>query len=457
MTRAVPFVILALATLGVARAAYSLWRQGAFEPFKIRWRGASSLMRGLVLALALTAVAYGSDKILGGHIGEGMRTLGGAVASLCTNVFTFAERRTGYAASAVRTNETHDLTMPENAQMAERIARRGAHNDGFWFFDAYTNRLARVTNRIKASAPSLMPEDIELTATFTLEGDQPTDVTATTTAVVLEEVVVPSAPDTGLVVLAGSSVAMEAKCRPRGADLSEAETDWFLGRRRRDGSHDNWHKVATNESGVVYSCPFPTGGIYRLKTDVTLAGERETTFFKIKSRDTLDPPKKYFYVGGYDHIGVVSEAWQRTLRNTAFSHLGSTAYAESAFLGSQHGFAYAMPNTPKCNFFVAHIAEDAGLSIPGMHGHNPLLPYPPLANDWATGSVIISGWSHLSTEYPEPGWIVGHPNATGSGHCGIVDYDGFGIAAGRTEVNRKDPRFFDGSCGYNKTSGGNVE
>jgi hypothetical protein len=99
-------------------------------------------MRGLVLALVLTAVAYGSDKILGGHIGEGMRMLGGAVTSLCTNMFTAAERQTGYAASAVRTNETHDLAIPADAQMAERIARRGAHNDGFYFFDAYTNRLA---------------------------------------------------------------------------------------------------------------------------------------------------------------------------------------------------------------------------------------------------------------------------------------------------------------------------
>ena len=143
MTHAIPFVILALATLGVARAAYSLWRKGAFIPVLIWWRGTSRLMRCFVTVLVLTAVAYGADKILGGHIGEGMRTLGGAVTSLCTNVFTSAERQTGYAASAVRTNETHDLTMPENAQMAEGVAKRGAHDDGGWYFDAYTNRLAR--------------------------------------------------------------------------------------------------------------------------------------------------------------------------------------------------------------------------------------------------------------------------------------------------------------------------
>jgi hypothetical protein len=91
----------------------------------------------------LTAVAYGSDKLLGGHIDEGLRSIGGAVAALCTNVFNAAERQTGYAVSEARTNEIHNLAMPQNAQLAERIARRGAHDDGFWLYDACTNRLAR--------------------------------------------------------------------------------------------------------------------------------------------------------------------------------------------------------------------------------------------------------------------------------------------------------------------------
>ena len=180
MKHILPALILALATLGVARAAYSLWRKGAFEPLLIWWRGASRLMRGLVLALVFTAMAYGSDKILGGHIGEGMRMFGGAVASLCTNMFTTAERQTGYAASAVRTNETHDLAMPAEAQMAERIARRGAHNDGFYFFDAYTNRLAHDgrdlgnpvwvhtdgTLTVRSPAPGLPIQELAQTASY---------------------------------------------------------------------------------------------------------------------------------------------------------------------------------------------------------------------------------------------------------------------------------------------------
>jgi hypothetical protein len=143
MKHILPYLILLLATLGVVAIARAQHRRGVYAPLVAWWRGASRLMRCLVTVFVLTAVAYGADKILGGHIGEGMRTLGGAVGSLCTNIFTSSERLTDYAVSTVGTNETHDLTMPENAQLAEGIAKRGAHDDGGWYFDAYTNRLAR--------------------------------------------------------------------------------------------------------------------------------------------------------------------------------------------------------------------------------------------------------------------------------------------------------------------------
>ncbi len=143
MTYTIPFAILALATFGVARAAYSLWRKGTFDPLRIWWRRASRLARTLALVFVLTAVAYGSDKLLGGHFDEGLRTVGGAIAALCTNMFNAAERLTGYAVSEAHTNEIHDLAMPKGARLAESIARRGAHDDGFWLYDACTNRLAR--------------------------------------------------------------------------------------------------------------------------------------------------------------------------------------------------------------------------------------------------------------------------------------------------------------------------
>lgn len=211
--------------------------------------------------------------------------------------------------------------------------------------------------------------------------------------------------------------------------------------------------VADDEQGVDFNCTMESGGIYRVKVEMALAGETRETFYKIKVRDDLDPPAGHYKVGDHDHIGVASESWQITLRNTAMSHVGSTEYAEKSFLEPRHGFIYCSKDNPKCNFFVAHIAEEAGLHIPGMHGRNPLMPYPPLANDWATVQIAIPGWQHLSTNYPQPGWIVGHPSSSGSGHCGIVDYDGFTIAAGQNEVNRRDPRFMDGTCGYNVRNG----
>jgi len=45
--------------------------------------------------------------------------------------------------------------------------------------------------------------------------------------------------------------------------------------------------------------------------------------------------------------------------------------------------------------------------------------------------------------YPQPGLIVALPAVTGSGHCGIVDYDGVGIAAGVNDVNKLYLYWFD--------------
>lgn len=68
-----------------------------------------------------------------------MRSLPRLVAALCTNAFTETERLTVYAVASISTNETHDFTMPADPRLAERIARRGAHLDGFWLHDAFTN------------------------------------------------------------------------------------------------------------------------------------------------------------------------------------------------------------------------------------------------------------------------------------------------------------------------------
>ena len=133
------FALALLTLLPFLRRAY---RRGELGLIGNWWHRASRGKRFLVLMLLFSTSAYAVDKLLRLHVNEALADVSHAIASLCTNVFNAAERLTGYAASSVRTNETHDLAMPAEAQMAERIARRGAHNDGFYFFDAYTNRLA---------------------------------------------------------------------------------------------------------------------------------------------------------------------------------------------------------------------------------------------------------------------------------------------------------------------------
>ena len=118
---------------------------------------------------------------------------------------------------------------------------------------------------------------------------------------------------------------------------------------------------------------------------------------------------------------------------------------------------YQSALTLRCSF-VADTAITAGLVVPIQHttGILETRTYPPVANEWAVGDVLIRGWSHLGlAAWPEPGLIVAHPAAVGSGHVGIVDYDGEGIAAGERTVNRRYTNFLDGSCGYNLYEGEN--
>ena len=117
--------------------------------------------------------------------------------------------------------------------------------------------------------------------------------------------------------------------------------------------------------------------------------------------------------------------------------LGSTAYLSTAALPAQYGF----PEYPagdlifKCNIFVAHRIVQSGLSCPKTRGW--FNSYPPLANDWANPEYEIGDWILTApAEFPEPGLIVADPDPETSGHMGILDFDGCGISAGLSNVNR---------------------
>ena len=148
-------------------------------------------------------------------------------------------------------------------------------------------------------------------------------------------------------------------------------------------------------------------------------------------------------------FGVVSEVWQKSVRDCAKSYLADRAYARNAELSARYGFSSLPSPTWKCNMFVAHRLRECGFTVPEMHRYRGS-PLPPLANEWA-GGAEISGWIHTaSSEYVQPGWVVVHPSVSGSGHIGIVDFDGAGIAAGTFIVNRAYDGFIKAGCVYRK-------
>ena len=72
----------------------------------------------------------------------------------------------------------------------------------------------------------------------------------------------------------------------------------------------------------------------------------------------------------------------------------------------------------------------------------------------ALAFVCVDGWKYLGKgTWPEPGLVVGHPASNESGHVGIVDFDGEGIAAGSVNVSRRFDEFLDGTSGFNKYVG----
>ena len=162
--------ILATAVFAYAVAVILYWL--------MRWR-----QRQLGKECAIIFAVFGSGLISVAAIKTNSppaRAIGHVLTSLCTNAFNAIEQQTGYSFSDARTNETHDLTMPNNAQLAERIARRGSYQDGFYLFDSFTNRLAREgldiehpvwvqtdgTVTVRSPSPGIPIEELSLYTTY---------------------------------------------------------------------------------------------------------------------------------------------------------------------------------------------------------------------------------------------------------------------------------------------------
>ena len=195
-------------------------------------------------------------------------------------------------------------------------------------------------------------------------------------------------------------------------------------------------------------------GIFIFKARAEFPGPQWTDLFYTCIEDE-DPSWGVHEKGDMNSVGVSSSQWQLSLLSAARGKLGSGDYAFMALLPARNGFALVGPKRWKCNAFVADMAILAGLTVPVQHETGAFITkkYPPVANEWATGAANILGWEHIGTySWPEPGFIVGHPDPLYSGHVGIVDYDGEGIGAGRHIVTRQYD-FLDGTSGYNRFMG----
>ena len=266
-------------------------------------------------------------------------------------------------------------------------------------------------------------------------GDATNTTEKATTVVRVGDVLLPSAPADGLVVLTNTPVAMLLDLEPTGAGSFLSAT-WHTRRLKSDGSYDEWQLAEYNHHGASIVLTPLLGGIYQIRALASVAaGGTDERFYVWEADENrmIGPGKK----GEPKSIGVVSHAWQQSLRNCARGFLGSTAYLSTEALPAQYGFpAYPAGDIVfKCNIFVAHRIVQSGLSCPKTRGW--FNSYPPLANDWADASYEIGDWVTLSSEgYPEPGYVAADPDPDTSGHMGILDFDGFGISAGMSNVNR---------------------
>ena len=255
-------------------------------------------------------------------------------------------------------------------------------------------------------------------------------------------------------VLVGSPVSAVVIAEPTGSVIPS--TLWYDAKLRSDRTYTGWRDCS--EQGYSITRLMSESGIFIIKARTVFSGPQWTDVFYSWTADE-NTTIGIHRIGQANHIGVASTQEQLSLRSVARTMLGNAMYAYAKRLPAHNGFSGSGKYTWKCNAFVADVIISAGLTVPVQH-HTSTWPfedgyYPPLANEWARGNVNIVGWEHLgSSVWPEPGLVMGHPAARGSGHVGIVDFDGEGIAAGEYQVNRRYKQFLDGSSGYNRYIGG---
>jgi hypothetical protein len=262
-------------------------------------------------------------------------------------------------------------------------------------------------------------------------------------------------PD-GQIIDKGTAISFNADVSNGTPDLPPNQPVWYIRQLQANGSFSNWQAFTGGAKGLDVSYAPTTGGVYQAKAVFEMDNAQpELHYIRPENGDANDPTCK---AGQIDCFGVVDSTIQASIANTARSNYGSVAYARS----TQWLPSYEMGSN-KCNLFVAHKATDAGAVVQWINRSvwPPFNTYPPSANQWAGtqsttrvgSSTVIPNWSLLpASSPPQPGWIVAHPAGGGSGHVGIVHYDGKAVAAGRYTVN-KAYNFLDGRSLFRNYTG----
>ena len=278
-------------------------------------------------------------------------------------------------------------------------------------------------------------------------GDATNTVEKATTVVRVGDVLLPSAPSDGLVVLTNTPVAMLLGCEPAGAGSFLSAT-WHTRRLKSDGTYDEWQLAEYDHHGASFVFTPLLGGIYQVRALASVAAGGVDERFYVWESDVAIDPYGLSAPGEMKMLGVADCQWQVDLRNNALANIGSESYSRATSVSAQYGFSGMPEQSWKCNIFVAHSIMRAGLHL--QHNNHFLSVYPPVANDWANGTGI-TGWQFLGRNiFVQPGYVIGHPASVGSGHCGIVDFDGLAIAAGEHFVNRQYEYWLDGTSGFHK-------
>ena len=265
---------------------------------------------------------------------------------------------------------------------------------------------------------------------------------------------VTGAPLDGLVVTKGDEVTMRANIQPESFKPPLREPRWYYQRLKSDGTWEDWTAFGLVANGKSYTHKTVLSGVFRVKAILSVGSYSCEKILLRTASETYGPGE----AGDPDAFGVTDTQIQIAIRNAARSFLGSTEYPLNGVVSAQYGFQEYGVGADKCNIFVAHRAVQAGAIVPAINGY--FAPFdPPTANQWAGAQdthLLILGtqtdieqWTLVSSPaYPQPGFIVAHPNDQGPGHVGITDYDGEGIGAGTSGTVNKNFDFLGGDSNW---------